>query len=216
MDKLTERMAANNRGLPAPAADCAIGVYLQHWLDNIAVHQLRETTHTRYRATARLYINPILGKKKLGRLATKDVRAFLDQLRTQCQCCIRGLDTPRHLLLGRELLRQTALTADRQLRALRPQIRTPAHRPRGRTPAQRRPERTRRHCRPKRTEPLTAAEARQLLRAAEDHRLQALFELALHTGLRKGELLGLQWSDLDLDSGTATSVAPFKHTAAGA
>ncbi|GAA3778165.1 hypothetical protein GCM10022206_16340 [Streptomyces chiangmaiensis] len=92
-DKLTERMAASNRGLPAPAADCTVEVYLQHWLDNIAVHQLRETTHTRYRATVRLYINPALGKKKLGRLTTRDVRGFLDQLRTQCQCCVRGLDT---------------------------------------------------------------------------------------------------------------------------
>ena len=30
-----------------------------------------------------------------------------------------------------------------------------------------------------------------------------LFELALHTGLRKGELLGLRWEDLDLAGGTA-------------
>lgn len=39
--------------------------------------------------------------------------------------------------------------------------------------------------RPRRFEPLTAEEARQFLTTAQNHRLHALFELALHTGLRK-------------------------------
>lgn len=51
---------------------------------------------------------------------------------------------------------------------------------------------------PRRFQPLTAAEARQLLDAARADRLQALYELALRTGLRKGELFGLHWEDLDL------------------
>jgi integrase len=58
--------------------------------------------------------------------------------------------------------------------------------------------------RPKHFRPLTAAEARQFLDAARADRLHALYELALRTGLRKGELLGLHWEDLDLNSGTAT------------
>ncbi|ASY32393.1 site-specific integrase [Streptomyces sp. CLI2509] len=57
---------------------------------------------------------------------------------------------------------------------------------------------------PRRFEPLTAAEAGEFLAAASGHRLQPLFELALHTGLRKGELLGLHWEDLDLTGGTAS------------
>jgi len=40
------------------------------------------------------------------------------------------------------------------------------------------------------------------LSACEDHRLHALFYLALTTGLRQGELLGLLWSDLDWETGT--------------
>jgi integrase len=40
------------------------------------------------------------------------------------------------------------------------------------------------------------------LRHAEGHRLYALFRVALLYGLRRGELLGLRWSDLDLDGGT--------------
>ncbi|UOE21870.1 site-specific integrase [Thermobifida halotolerans] len=69
--------------------------------------------------------------------------------------------------------------------------------------------------RPRRFEPLTADEARQLLTAAQGHRLHALFELALHTGLRKGELLGLRWEDLDLDAGTAAIRRTLQRTTTG-
>ncbi|PPS88854.1 Tyrosine recombinase XerC [Streptomyces sp. MH60] len=69
--------------------------------------------------------------------------------------------------------------------------------------------------RPRRFEPLTADEARQLLTYAGGHRLHALFELALHTGLRKGELLGLRWEDLDLDAGTAAIRRTLQRTAVG-
>ena len=46
----------------------------------------------------------------------------------------------------------------------------------------------------------TADEARRFLAAADDHRLGAAFHLAVVAGLRRGELLGLRWSDLDLET----------------
>ncbi|MFD5379068.1 tyrosine-type recombinase/integrase [Streptomyces griseoincarnatus] len=69
--------------------------------------------------------------------------------------------------------------------------------------------------RPRRFEPLTADEARQFLVATRGHRLHALFELALHTGLRKGELLGLRWEDLDHDAGTAAIRRTLQRTNTG-
>ncbi len=69
--------------------------------------------------------------------------------------------------------------------------------------------------RPRRFEPLTADEAPQFLVATRGHRLHALFELALHTGLRKGELLGLRWEDLDLDAGTAAIRRTLQRTSTG-
>ena len=45
----------------------------------------------------------------------------------------------------------------------------------------------------------TAQQARQFLIAAKEHRLYALFYLTVTTGLRIGELLALQWSDLQDD-----------------
>ncbi len=49
--------------------------------------------------------------------------------------------------------------------------------------------------------PLDASQARALLDAASGHRLEAVFILALTTGARIGELLGLRWSDLDAEAG---------------
>ncbi len=49
--------------------------------------------------------------------------------------------------------------------------------------------------------PFTAGEARKYLTAASTHRHGPLFELALRTGMRRGELLGLRWADIDLTTG---------------
>jgi integrase len=48
---------------------------------------------------------------------------------------------------------------------------------------------------------LSQTEAHTLLDAARGDRLEALYRLALATGAREGELLGLRWSDVDLDGG---------------
>lgn len=40
-------------------------------------------------------------------------------------------------------------------------------------------------------------QARQLLQATESHPLHLLFWMAIETGMRQGELIGLKWSDLD-------------------
>lgn len=47
----------------------------------------------------------------------------------------------------------------------------------------------------------TAEEAQRFLTAADGHRLGPAFQLVIVAGLRRGELLGLRWSDLDLDAG---------------
>lgn len=51
---------------------------------------------------------------------------------------------------------------------------------------------------------LTPEEARRLLEAACGNRWEALWTLALTTGMREAELLGLRWSDIDFRAGTVT------------
>jgi integrase len=46
------------------------------------------------------------------------------------------------------------------------------------------------------------AQVQTFLQHAEGDRLAALFRVAVLHGLRRGELLGLRWQDLDLDAGT--------------
>ncbi|CAM5437783.1 tyrosine-type recombinase/integrase [Streptomyces avidinii] len=212
-DKLTGKIADSNRGLPVATADSTVGEYLAYWLGSVAVHQLRENTHTRYGTCIRLYLIPGLGRKKLARLTTRDVRTFLDRLRTTCQCCAQGLDTvwkrcctigqccgkvlsPLTVTYVHSVLKSAlehAVREDELPRNVARNVKTTAPRPR-------------------RFQPLTAAEARQLLQAAGGDRLHALYELALRTGLRKGELLGLRWEDLDLDSGTANISRSLQRT----
>jgi integrase len=47
--------------------------------------------------------------------------------------------------------------------------------------------------------PLNAEQARRLLRSASGERLEAFYVLAIHTGMRPGELLGLRWEDVTLN-----------------
>ncbi|MGW1157845.1 tyrosine-type recombinase/integrase [Streptomyces sp. NPDC002513] len=220
--KLTEKIAASNRGIPAVAAQGSLTAFLTYWLENVAVHQLRETTHTRYNAVVEQYLIPGLGRKKLAKLSAKDVRTWLNTLRTVCQCCARGTDArrdpntqasrrPRCCALGqccRKRLSPLTLAYIHSVlksaleHAVREEeiSRNVARNVRTGTP------------RPRRFNPLTADEARQFLAAAHGHRLAALFELALRTGLRKGELLGLHWEDLDLNSGTASIRRTLQRT----
>ncbi|MFJ4808989.1 tyrosine-type recombinase/integrase [Streptomyces longwoodensis] len=215
-DKLAEKIADSNRGLPVATADSTLGDYLTYWLNGVAVHRLRENTHTRYAACVRLHLIPGLGTKKIARLTAKDVRTFLDRLRTTCQCCAQGLDTEReaccaigeccqkrlspstvtyvHSVLKSAL--EHAVREDGLPRNVARNVKTTA-------------------LRPRRFQPLTAAEARQFLDAARADRLYALYELALRTGLRKGELLGLRWEDLDLNTGTASIRRSLQRTRTG-
>ncbi len=57
---------------------------------------------------------------------------------------------------------------------------------------------------------LTADEAKRFLRAAQGDRLYPLYYLALHTGMREGELLALRWRDIDFERGTIHVVRLLK------
>ena len=49
---------------------------------------------------------------------------------------------------------------------------------------------------------LTPEEVKRFLEAARGNLLEALYVLAVTTGMRRGELLGLHWRDINLNQGT--------------
>ena len=61
----------------------------------------------------------------------------------------------------------------------------------------------------------TAEQARAFLTATADDELAALYVLALHTGMRVGEMLGLRWGDIDLARGTLAVRRTVTHGNAG-
>ena len=63
--------------------------------------------------------------------------------------------------------------------------------------------------------PLTEEQARTFLKACEGHRYEALYVLALATGMRRGELLALKWGDVDLDGGGLQIQRNLQSTSAG-
>ena len=56
----------------------------------------------------------------------------------------------------------------------------------------------------RRVRSFSRAEALRFPQAAEQHRLYALWAVALAMGLRRGEALGLTWADVDLDGARLT------------
>jgi integrase len=58
---------------------------------------------------------------------------------------------------------------------------------------------------------LTGEEAQRFMIAVRDDRLGALYVVALSLGLRQGEVLGLRWSDVDLDRQSLTVGAALQR-----
>jgi integrase len=63
--------------------------------------------------------------------------------------------------------------------------------------------------------PLTEEEARRFLAAAATARLYPLYLLALDSGMRQGELIALEWSDIDFEAGTVAVMRTAKTAVGG-
>lgn len=207
--KLTKLLEQADQGIPVAAESWTVEQYLTYWLKHVVSVERRPKTLQGYEGVVRRYLIPELGKKRLGKLSGRDVRQALTRIRETCQCCRNGWDAERDVprccakrppeCCGERLSVRMVQFIHAVLRnalasAVREEIvpRNVAKLVTVSTPKY------------KINRGLTVAQARAVLKAARDERLYALYVLALCLGLRRGELLGLRWDDVDLNAGTLT------------
>jgi integrase len=166
-----------------PTSDATVEKWLTHWLTTIAARRLKPNTYRSYKTAVEQHIVPAIGKRRLSKLSIEHVEAMHAYI----------TDT-------KELSSTTALNAHRILSiALNDAVkRNRVHRNIARLTPPPRPDESKRSA-------LTRAEAVKVLTAARpvDPRLGSRWLMAFLTGCRQGERLGLRWSHVDLDTGTA-------------
>jgi integrase len=162
-----------------------LGKYLEYWLTELLPGTVKLSTEASYADITRRYLIPGLGQAWLQKLTRVEVRQFLRQLQER-KSARPGTDafvSPRTIQYVHAVLRRALEDARREELV-------------GRNVAKEvSPPRVERE----EIEPLSADQARRLLAAAEGDRLYPLYVLALLLGLRRGELLALRWSSIDLD-----------------
>ncbi len=168
------------QGLAVDADKQTVGQFLDYWLAEVVrPPAVRPKTYRSYEQNVRLYLKPKLGAHKLTALTTPRVQAFVNAQRAAGYA---------HETVGRmrDVLRNAlnhALTCGLVSRNVAEHAKLPP----ADAPAD------------DAAPALTPDEARRFLDATREHRLHALFSVALALGLRQGEILGLTWDAVDFD-----------------
>ncbi len=180
-----------------------VGEWLQHWLDTRP--RLRPRTRVGYGEHIDRYLKPSLGAVLLEELTPAQVQEAFDAI--SCRTTSMGDRlSPATVQRIRATLRAALNTAVRE--RLLPS--NPARGLRLESGVGTRPvvwtdqavaEWTHSRMRPA-VAVWTVEQTRAFLDFVSDHRLYALFHLLVMTGLRRGEVVGVRWEDLDLARGT--------------
>lgn len=175
-DKLKAAMTTKERGLAIPGERLTVAAYLESWLADIRPPVVRASTWTSYESIVRHRLVPRLGKIGLAKLTPPAISAALRDMTDA------GL-TPRSVQYSRAVLRMALAHAqDQGLIVDNPAARTKA-------------PKVAQH----QIDPLTPDQIRRVLAQVSGDRLEALYVVALSTGMRQGEILGLTWPDVVLD-----------------
>ena len=191
---LAELVKRAHQGETVVSEKLTLGQYLtERWLP-IQEARLRKSTYESYRRNIELHVVPGLGRRKLDQLTPEDIDIFYATLlksgrkkRPGEKCPAKGL-APKtvhniHVMLNKAL--SDAARKGTVVRNVVALADAPSLQAR------------------KRTE-IKAWEVDQLiafLDAIEAHRMGPAFFLSAHTGMRRGEVLGVRWRDIDLDEG---------------
>lgn len=166
-----------DEGLTIEGAKTSTGKFLDNWLETVKP-TLHPNTWTQYSAIIDRYIKPGLAVLRLKDLRLEHIQTlYSNRLEAGTGArTVRLIHAVLHRALNQALkwgpIQRNPATAVEKPRQPRPEMRT-----------------------------LDVRQTRDFLRAAQGYRLETLFHLAITTGLRRGELLGLQWNDLDWGTG---------------
>lgn len=181
LEALDKLRADLRSGLPIDSPRMSLADYLARWLEDAVRVKVRASTYRRHQDLVRLYIAPRLGGVSLGRLTPMHIQHLLADLEREQksprlrQMVYGTLHAAMNRAVKWNLVPRNACDAVEKPRAPRPETKT-----------------------------WTPEQAGQFLAAAQRDRLYALYLLALTTGMRQGELLGLSWADVDLKAGTVS------------
>ncbi len=185
---LTETLAKLQHGDLVEPTRLTVGDYLtQHWLP-LAKRSLRPTTWDSYNRTLRNHVIPRIGDVNLQNLSA----AHLDQLYTELLSGGRkdskgGGLSPKTVRYIHTTIHKALKDAERKQLVTR-NVAQAADAPKSRTAGS--------------AELMTwsGEEVGIFLGALRDHRLYAAYVIAASTGMRRGEVLGLRWRDVDLQT----------------
>ncbi len=172
--KIKEVQRGLDAGIDPRAASIPVGRYLAEWLDTIRP-SVKVKTYEGYESIVRVRVTPRIGRIELGKLGPFDLQRLYADLATG-GLSARSVDHT-HRCLHRALeqaVRWSLIARNPAQGATRP-----------------RPEKAEMQV-------LSPDEATGFLRDTTARPNHALYVLAITTGMRQGELLGLRWSDVDL------------------
>lgn len=184
-DELAKLQNSKLHGTLVAPSRLTVAQFLDQWLEDVARVTVKATTHANYQGIIKNHISKHIGGIVLQRLEPQHVQGMYGTMEKEKA----SAETRRlaHAVLRRSL--KQALKWGLVLRNVCDAVDPPRV--------------TRRDiC------PLTPEQVGDLLAAANGDRLEALYPTAVGTGLRLGELFGMQWSDVDL-TGRTISV---RHT----
>lgn len=154
--------------------------YLDQWLET-AAKSTSHRTATDYKDLLRRYVRPSLGKRRFSDITPIEIQALYNKMQEQ------GL-SPRTVRYTHAVLSSAFKQAIKwRLIPLNPASAVEL-------PRQQRKE----------MQALSPEDAAKFLKAAGNDRWGIIFAVALLTGMRPEEYLGLQWKDVDLNTGVVT------------
>jgi integrase len=173
---LREARSGADQDLDLDAGRLTVTEYFDRWLRDSVRGSVRRSTYESYRRQAKRYITPAVGRVGLKALTPAHVQGLCREMQD------RGMSA-----------RTVEYTHAVMHRALKQAVRWGMV-PRNACDAVDVPQVQRKEVRP-----FSPEQARRFLEAARGERLETLYVVAVHAGLRPGELLALRWEDVDLE-----------------